>query len=482
MRSFKVILIRNFVGMLFVILLIVFLLFNILTNNFISTEASRELNRSLSNIEGSTARFTLHPLGEPEVILLQMRQVGSLRQLMMNTDIIIISENNETVSLNNFLPEEEKSSEIIFLADYFIANRHLFEDGLMIRVSDAENTYYLTAYTATDEPVFSVLLYTDITSAVMFMRRINSTLRALLIVSGILSVLAAVLISSNVQKAILRLCNHAEVIGSGNFTEKVEGFDYREFNYLAQSMNNMSGMLNSYENNRKMFFQNVSHELRTPLMSIQGYAEGILTDVINKDEAAPVILSECVRMETLVQQLLYVSRMDSGLDVPNITSFDLKNMLYDSAERIKFLANKSGKEIVLDFPSREINMKSDEEKLQRAIDNILSNCIRHAETKVRVAYIEFCGNVKITIEDDGDGIRKEDLPHIFERFYKGVNGNSGLGLAICRDIIKKLGGSVTAENIYGNGENALATESAQHSPMGARFVVMIPVGGCGNTP
>ena len=472
MRSFKVILIRNFIGMLFIILLIVFLLFNVLTNNFISAEAGRELTRSISSIETSTVRVRLGtPLEglQPSIvvmedILLQMRQMGSLRQLMMNTDGIIISEHNEVVSPPIMSMEEEIASEIIFLANYFVANRSLFENDSMVRLTGANNIYYLMSveYMTAGELYFSVLLYTDITSAIMFMRNINQTLGILLIASGILSVLMAVLISSNVQKAIMRLCNHAEVIGHGNFTEKVEGFEYKEFNTLARSMNNMSNMLNTYENNQKQFFQNVSHELRTPLMSIQGYAEGILADVLNKDEASQIILSEGARMEGLVKQILYVSRLDSGLDALNITSFNLKNTLYDCAERIKILAEKGNKELVFDFPSGEKSIRSDEEKLQRAIDNILSNCIRHAKNTVKVGYLVLDGDVKIIIEDDGAGIREDDLPFIFERFYKGVNGNSGLGLAICRDIIKKLGGNVQAENI------------SDDASMGARFIVTLP--------
>ncbi|MCL2203284.1 MAG: HAMP domain-containing histidine kinase [Defluviitaleaceae bacterium] len=478
MRSFKLILIRNFIGMLFVILSIVLLLFNVLTNNFISAEANRELSRSIVNIETFADNMMMNlPFGrgrQPSIVimenvLLQIRQMGSLRQLMMNTDGIIISEFNEIVSPNIHQMEDELASEIIFLANYFIGNRSSFEDAAMVRLAGTNNTYYLAAvkYMIPGEIYFSVLLYTDITSAMMFMRNINQTLGILLFASGIISVLLAVLISTTVQRAIMRLCNYAEIIGQGNFNEKVDGFNYKEFNMLAQSMNNMSNMLNTYESNQKQFFQNVSHEMRTPLMSIQGYAEGILADVLDKNEASQIILVESSRMEGLVAQLLYLSRLDSGMDALNISSFDLKNTLYDSAERIKILGNKSGKELELDFPPGEMNLQSDEEKLQRAIDNIMSNCIRHAKTRVKVSYLSLDERVKITIEDDGSGILQDDLPHIFERFYKGANGNSGLGLAICKDVIKKVDGSIMAENIY--------DDISSVAPTGARFIITAPI-------
>jgi len=483
MKSFKVILVRNFTGMIFITFLIVYFLFNILTNNFITAEANRELAMGAADIEaiasdGRPGAFNFRggaplPPGLMDELMLQWRHMRSLNRLMMNADGIIISNYNEVISPNLSLMNDTSVQEILFISYYYVNNRGSFENGAMVRVVGASNTYYLMAvpFLIAEDISYSVLLYTDITSAVAFMRNINQTLGVLLLVSGLLSVLISILMSSQVQRAIVRLCKYAEIIGQGNFNERVEDFDYKEFSALAVSMNNMSNMLNAYENNQKQFFQNVSHELRTPLMSIQGYAEGILEDVLDKKEASEVILSESERMGSLVSQLLYVSRMDSGLDAIDITSFSIKNMLYDSAWRVKILADKSGKEIILNFPEADTKMQSDEEKLQRAIDNILFNCIRHASTKVTVGYTVVGGNIEITISDDGSGIANTDLPHIFERFYKGINGNSGLGLAISKDIAEKLGGSIKADNILGKIDGL----PGQPKPRGARFVITMPI-------
>jgi len=468
LKSFKKILVRNFTGMIFLILLSVFLFFNVLMNNFISAEAHRELMKSVADIENRATYVGIHPrrvffgglppLESPEALedfltqWMQQIQMGSLRslnQIIMNVDGFILNEHHEIISPNQAMLSENDVTEIVYMANYYIENRGLFEGGAMVRVAGSINAYYLAAiqFPVTADTYFSVLLYTDITSAIMFMRNINQRLGGLLIISGILSIIVSILMSSQVQNAIVRLCRYAEVIGHGNFEEKVENFTYKEFNDLAQSMNNMSNKLSVYENNQKRFFQNVSHELRTPLMSIQGYAEGILENVLDKEEASEIILSESERMERLVSQLLYISRMDSGLDSLNITTFCIKNMLYDSAWRYKILAEKNGKEIILDFPETDTEIKSDEEKLQRIVDNILTNCIRHANSSVRLAYTATASEIKILVEDDGGGIDKMDLPHIFERFYKGANGNSGLGLAICKDIAEKLGGDIKAENV-----------------------------------
>jgi signal transduction histidine kinase len=213
-------------------------------------------------------------------------------------------------------------------------------------------------------------------------------------------------------------------------------------------MDNMSNMLQAYENNQKQFFQNVSHELRTPLMSIRGYAEGIRENIVDKDTAVDIILSWESRMTDLVNGLLYISRIDEGLEAPkNTVSVDVKNLLFSCYERVKPVAAKAQKEITINAPDSDITINTDEEKLERAIINILSNAIRHAKSSVLISYKNIEDNLEISIQDDGDGISPKDLPRIFERFYKGNKGNSGLGLAISKDIVKSLNGKIRAENI-----------------------------------
>jgi len=269
--------------------------------------------------------------------------------------------------------------------------------------------------------------------------------------------------SSQFKRSIIRLCKYADTIGYGKFNENIGDFKYTEFNELSKSMNNMSNMLQAYENNQKQFFQNVSHELRTPLMSIQGYTEGIIEDIFTKEEAAQVILSEGKKMADLVSGLLYISRIDSGLETPEtISVIDVKNLLYDCYERVKPIAKKSQKQIVIDIPKEEITIETDEEKLERAIINIMSNAIRHAKHDVKIKCYVLGSDLKITIQDDGDGITPDDLPYIFDRFYKGANGNSGLGLAISNDIIKNLNGSILAENL-------------PNPYLGAIFTITLPI-------
>jgi len=378
--------------------------------------------------------------------------IGNIRpinqQSFVTADVIIIDGNNEILTPRlDSLPDTQRTK-VESLVDYYLLNQLRFTNGEMTRVAGVTSTYYVSTTRQTvQDNTFSILMYTDISSAMAFTGSMNRILGLLLVISGLLSLVISIAMSARFKRAIGRLCSYAETIGRGNFNEKPGVFKDTEFNQLSKSMDNMSNMLQTYENNQKQFFQNVSHELRTPLMSIQGYAEGILADIFTKEEAAGIILSEGKKMADLVGELLYVSRIDNNEEASE-TMFvlDAQDLLYECCERVKPIAQKSGKYVTVESPPQKISIKANEEKLERAVVNILSNAIRHANSNIKVNYYAVGDNLEIAIEDDGNGINPEDLPNIFERFFKGENGNYGLGLAISNDIVKSLGGSITAEN------------------------------------
>ncbi|MCL2372662.1 MAG: HAMP domain-containing histidine kinase [Defluviitaleaceae bacterium] len=380
-------------------------------------------------------------------------------QSFVNADAIIINEQNEILSpALEFLPHRQRA-EVEFLVEYYLANQAGFTGNQMRRVAGASNSYYVSA---TRRPMLngniSILMYTDISSAMDFTTSMNRILGVLLAVSGMLSLLISIAMSAKFKRAIMRLCDHADTIGRGQFTENTSTFNDTEFNQLSKSMNNMSNMLQTYENNQKQFFQNASHELRTPLMSIQGYAEGILGNVFDKEEAARVILSEGQKMTDLVSELLYISRMDSGVETA-ISTLDIQNLLQECCERVKPIAHQSNKQITIEPLPQQIFINANKEKLERAIINILSNAIRYAKNEVNINCQLTENNLEISIKDDGEGIDPKDESRLFERFYKGEDGNYGLGLAISRDIIKGLKGNITAKNMEAPQTGAVFTVS-----------------------
>ena len=209
---------------------------------------------------------------------------------------------------------------------------------------------------------------------------------------------------------------------------------------------------------QQTFFQNASHELKTPLMAIQGYAEGIQAGVMDTGSAAEVILAESDRMTELVDELLDISKIDMGRQQLALSEMDIRELLYDSVRAVEPAA-AGGIAIVPDFPEEPVMVSCDDTRLRRAVTNILSNGVRYARSQLRLTCRADKRHVTIRIQDDGDGIATEDLPHIFDRFYMGKNGKSGIGLALTKEIVHLHKGTIRAYN----GET------------GAVFEISIPV-------
>ena len=210
---------------------------------------------------------------------------------------------------------------------------------------------------------------------------------------------------------------------------------------------------------QQTFFQNASHELKTPLMAIQGYAEGIQAGVMDIGSAAEVILVESDRMTELVDELLDISKIDMGRQRLTLSETDIRELLYDGIRAVEPIA-AGGIAIVPDFPEEPVMVSCDDTRLRRAVTNILSNGVRYARSELRLTCRADKRHVTIRIQDDGDGIAEADLPHIFDRFYMGKSGKSGIGLALTKEIVHLHKGMIRAYN--GDG--------------GAVFEITLPMG------
>ena len=196
---------------------------------------------------------------------------------------------------------------------------------------------------------------------------------------------------------------------------------------------------------QQTFFQNASHELKTPLMAIQGYAEGIQAGVMDTGSAAEVILAESDRMTELVDELLDISKIDMGRQPLALSEMDVRELLYDSIRAVEPAA-AGGITITPDFPETPVMVSCNDTRLRRAVTNVLSNGVRYARSQLHLTCRADKRHVTIQIQDDGDGIAEADLPHIFDRFYMGKSGKSGIGLALTREIIHLHKGTIRAYN------------------------------------
>lgn len=212
----------------------------------------------------------------------------------------------------------------------------------------------------------------------------------------------------------------------------------------------MSRRLRDYDRAQKIFLQNASHEIRTPLMSIQGYAEGIAKGIFSDiKKAAEIICDESKRLNSLIEQLLILSRIENNTYENEFETMNMSDIIKEYIQKINGYAIKENKSLLLDVKNDNIPVKINEQLLSQAVVNVISNCIKYAKTEVRVCVYKQNTKAVIRISDDGEGISQKDLPHIFERFYKGKKGNFGLGLSIAKSAIEFMGGSIKAYNDSG---------------------------------
>jgi signal transduction histidine kinase len=216
-------------------------------------------------------------------------------------------------------------------------------------------------------------------------------------------------------------------------------------------MNEVADDLRNYDISQKNFIQNASHELKTPLMSIQGYAEGIKDEVFqDKEKALDVIIEESQRLRTLVEEIIYLSKIESSGQPIRLEKKRLNEVIDRSVEKISGIM--VGNTIKIEKRYFSDNwLLIDEDKMTRAFINILGNCLRYSESVITIEVSDSPESCKIKIKDDGPGFDINEEDKIFERFYKGKKGNTGLGLAITKAIIEKHSGRIIAYNCDSKG-------------------------------
>ena len=219
------------------------------------------------------------------------------------------------------------------------------------------------------------------------------------------------------------------------------------------------------ERERRLFVSNVSHELRTPLTSVKSYLEalneGALTEPVAPD-FIKVSLDETNRMMRMVTDLLHLSRIDnatSHLDVELINFTAFITFILNRFDKMKSQDEEKKYELVRDYPITSVWIEIDTDKMTQVIDNILNNAIKYSPDggKITVSMKTTDDQMILSVSDQGLGIPKQDLPKIFDRFYRvdrarsRAQGGTGLGLAIAKEIIKQHKGFIWAKSEYGKG-------------------------------
>ncbi|MDY6827359.1 MAG: HAMP domain-containing sensor histidine kinase [Bacillota bacterium] len=290
----------------------------------------------------------------------------------------------------------------------------------------------------------SLILYSRLDLLTQLNRSLLGFLALALVAGTVVSILAGALITRVVVDPLQKLKDKASALARRDFGGRVTLKTGDELEELADTINEMAGKLAEYDRAQKDFFQKASHELKTPLMSIQGYAEAMKDGTISPEEstqALDVIIKESRRMKTLVEQFIYLSKMER---VKETYTFE-EVVLYDAVREAVYALQSLAREKNIDIEAindSEETVQGDPEKIHRLLLNIIGNALRHANHSIWIK----TEKGRIEIADDGPGFENDEPEKAFEPFYRGRNGGSGLGLAISQAIVEKHGGSITLGN------------------------------------
>lgn len=473
-KNFKKSIFFSHISIIIVFSILTAIVFNICLKLYIKKETKAQLITATNLIHKSTSNDLLNLNIKPGFksdekntartllkISKTLKQTGFLLDINyavigknLNVIFPLIESNEESQILKNeVLPalEKAKTKEEIKNLSVFYFNtldKEYVSTLYPLKLENGDAFGYLFLYSNLDKSNDLIVI-------------VNLILLSILLITSIIAFIISKELSKRISNPISNLSNYAKQIGERQYSVPNIKFDDDEIGELGETMKTMAEKLYAYDNTIKTFLQNASHELRTPLMSIQGYAEGIKYGVMeNSFKAVEIIIEESKRITGIVEDLLYLSKIDSFQEILNLDVINCEDLLRSCIERVKGIAIEKQIEIQLVLYCEEIYFSGDEDKLSRAIMNILGNSLRYAKQNIKITLYKSTEQVQIKIKDDGIGFEEKDLQNIFERFYKGKGGNYGLGLSIAKTIVEKHSGTIIAEN---------------HAEGGALFKIILPI-------
>ena len=279
------------------------------------------------------------------------------------------------------------------------------------------------------------------------------------VVAVALAAVAAFLLARYLADPLRRLTVAAQTLASGDLTHRVEAGGPAEVGELAGAFNDMAASLSEAESLKGRLIADVAHELRNPIAALRAQIEGMAEGVLPADALHLASLVEDVgTLSRLVDGLQELSVAEAGRLDYERTAFDVRSVVTAEAERAQVMAGE-GVVVSADLPADAVTVTGDEFRIAQVIRNLLSNAVRHtAGGSITVQVTRgAAGEVTVAVTDTGEGIAAEDLPHIWERFYRAdtarapETGGTGIGLAISRRIVEDHGGTVFARSEHGRG-------------------------------
>lgn len=439
-----------------------------LSLKFLVKQKSSELYRQATRIaETYAGNFYNDDLSMDEVVD-QIDAIDSFTSnsvWIVNTDGKILFSSRDDYENNSAGAIENFDGTVVGSSYYTIGDFYgEFSEDVLSVLAPITYDYELKGYVVIHEPMLEIIDYRDqimlisiITIGVIFL----------------LSFLILIVFTREVYIPLKKITKATEEYAASNFKYELVVDKDDEMGYLAASLNYMAGELSNFEDNQKKFIANVSHDFRSPLTSIRGYLQAMADGTIPPEmyeKYINIVLNETERLTKLTNSMLTLNNLNIKGAMLETSDFDINKVIRDTIATFEGTCQEKRISIQLILTGKEMYVNADKLKIQQVIYNLLDNAIKfsHHDSKIKIETTEKNDKIFVSIKDSGVGIPKENLKHIFDRFYKTDNSRgkdkkgTGLGLAITKEIINAHKENINVISTVDVGTEFIFTLSKSH--------------------
>ena len=338
--------------------------------------------------------------------------------------------------------------------------QELFEEGSLYKIVQIGSTRQMLVGQLSADGKYGIIVSTGMAQITTAAEVLRSILWPVALILLVLDLLFAMLFSRWFTRPVQQLSSGAKEIAAGNYDIQLPVVHHDEIGQLAEDFNYMAAEVKRSAQLEKDILANVSHDLRTPLTLIKGYAETVRdltgTDAEKRTEQCNIIVDETDRLSALVNSVMELSKVQSGAEKPNLIDFDMGELCFEVAGRYDALCDQNHWHVELQA-DEAAPVRADPAMMERVLHNLLGNAFHHigADGQVMLRVLPQADGCRVEIEDHGPGIPPEDLPYIFDRYYRARQDSgkvgTGLGLSITKAILQQHGFAFGVNSAIGQG-------------------------------
>ncbi len=338
--------------------------------------------------------------------------------------------------------------------------QELFEEGSLYKIVQIGSTRQMLVGQLSADGKYGIIVSTGMAQITTAAEVLRSILWPMALILLVLDLLFAMLFSRWFTRPVQQLSSGAKEIAAGNYDIQLPVVHHDEIGQLAEDFNHMAAEVKRSTQLEKDILANVSHDLRTPLTLIKGYAETVRdltgTDADKRTEQCNIIVDETDRLSALVNSVMELSKVQSGAEKPNLIDFDMGELCFEVAGRYDALCDQNHWHLELQA-DEAAPVRADPAMMERVLHNLLGNAFHHigADGQVVLRVLPQADGCRVEIEDHGPGIPPEDLPYIFDRYYRARQDSgkvgTGLGLSITKAILQQHGFAFGVNSAVGQG-------------------------------